>query len=350
MISFNNIAWLYALPVSLLIVFILISWRGIGLDNHRIQVQKLFQRLYYFPAIKLLHKPATTERKTIQRNWPNWLHYGVFILLVHVALAQPFKTGTQVPEPPHHRDIIFLVDTSVSLVLRDYIVAGKRTDRMTMLKTVLNHFIDRLQGNRIGLIIFSESAYNFVPLTTDYDLLRYQIKRLEPAVLTGRTTDVSRGLLYALHQHKKQNIITARKNDSESQPVLVLISDVSRPNRDIDPRTVARLFDKASLRLHTITLGAASAKAEEEAVSGLVYQPVNVKLMQEIAAAANGKSFWANSTENLQSALVTIQQTEKKKAQQEPVYIREPLYYWPLGAALIWIALFSALPIIWRQH
>lgn len=255
----------------------------------------------------------------------------------------------RIPDPPLHRDIVFLVDTSVSLVLRDYIINGRRTDRMTMLKIVLNHFIDKLQGNRISLIIFSEQAYNYVPLTTDYALLRYQLNRLQPAVLTGRTTDISRGLLYALQQLKNPAPQDQARTE-DNNPVLVLISDVNRPNRDIDPRVVAKLLAKQSIRLHAIALGAASDAANENAATGLVYQPVNFKLIQQVAESANGKFFWANNVENLQAALIAIQSSEKKHIKAEPVFIRNTLYSWPLAAALIWIALGSLVPLLRRQH
>ena len=347
MIRFAHAEWLYAIPLSLLVLYVLARLRGIYFDNQRLQIQKLFARVYFFPVVSLLQEKAIARATPRHSRLGSALHYVVLIVLLHLSLAQPYKTGVQLPEPPRHRDIVFLVDTSVSLVLRDYIVAGRRTDRMTMLKTMLNHFIDRLQGNRIGLIVFSEAVYTLVPLTTDYALLRYQINRLQPAVLTGRTTDVSRALLYALQKYKSRP--QQAKHADLQKPVVVLISDVNRPNRDIDPRAVAQLFHNAGLRLHTITLGAASREAAEQAVSGLVYQPVNVRLMQQIADAAHGRSFWANSTENLQSALSTIQQGEVKKVKTQPVYIRHALYYWPLAAALVWLVLFNILSLARRS-
>jgi len=348
MINFVHIEWLYALPISLLIVPVLIFTTRLNFNNERIQIQKLFQRVLYFPAIHLLQDNPSTKPTTVNTHkLRTFLHIVIIISSLHLALSQPYKTGEKLPDPPSYRDIVFIVDTSVSLVLRDYIIAGQRTDRMTMLKTVLRHFIEQLKGNRLSLVVFSEAAYTYVPLTTDYSLLNYQLDRLEPAILTGRTSDVSRALLYTLHSHNQSQPARNKQDNTPTndKPVFVLISDVNRPNRDIDPKTVASLFSREGLRLHTIALGAATQAGNENAVTGLVYQPANFKLLQGIADAGQGKFFWANSSQSLQSALLTIQQAEQKKIEVEPVYIRYTLYYWPLLFALLFIFLSNILPL-----
>jgi len=232
-----------------------------------------------------------------------------------------------------------MVDTSISMALRDYLVAGKRVDRMTMLKSVLTHFIEQLKGDRIGLIAFSEQAYTLAPLTADSKLLRNMVRRLQPAVLTGRTSNLGAAMLYTLQQLQKSNT-----PDSLHKPVLVLITDVNRSSRDIDPRAVAGYLHKQGYTLQTIGIGASSFKAQEDRPTGLIYQPANFALLESIAKRGGGKFYWADNVDSLRSAIQAIQSTGRSQVKVEPRFIKISLYQWPLLLGLLWILVLPLWP------
>jgi Ca-activated chloride channel family protein len=210
---------------------------------------------------------------------------------------------------------------------------------MSMVKSVLQHFIKQLGGSRLSLVVFSEQAYTLVPLTTDHSLLQYQLQRLQPASLTGRRTDPGKALLYTLNE------LSPRLRAGE-KPVLVMLTDANRPVRDIDPRIAATLVKQHGLHLHTIAIGAGSLAGKEKTNSNLIYQPANIKLLASMASAGDGQAFRADSHASLQRALQTIQAGAQQHTQAEPVFIRIPLYYWPLGLALFWILLWQTLPVL----
>jgi Ca-activated chloride channel family protein len=208
-----------------------------------------------------------------------------------------------------------------------------------MLKNVLTHFIDHLQGNRIQLIAYSEDAYTLVPLTNDYALLKFQLQRLQPASLTGRTSDLSTALLYALQT--QQNVA-----GQTGKPVFVMLTDASRPARHIDPRVAAELVAQQGIRLHTIAIGAGSYAAEDIENVTLIYHPASFQLLEDIARTGQGQFFWAKDASTLRDALQAIQNAEKRQTVATPVYITHPLYYWPLAAALLWLLLHYVLVLV----
>lgn len=339
--------WLYLLPLTLAVLAWVLWRRPDALCSLASLFAGIAQYAYRHPHIETLrslHEGRAQQHKT--RLWfGRFLIWGVLLLLLQVSLAQPYRLGRQLPQPQPYRDILFIVDTSVSMMLRDYLVAGERVDRMSMLKDVLRHFVRALEGNRIGLITFSEQAYYFVPLTNDYALLEYQLQRLEPAMLTGRGSDVSRALLYSL----RHAVPDAAQDDTE-QPVLVLISDVHRPARDIDPRAAAAYLAAQGLRVHTIAIGAGSYAAEEENSRTLIYHPASFALLEDIAQAGTGRFFWAKDQSSLNDALAVIRQAEQHQVDKEPQFIRQPLYHWPLLAALLWLCLWQVLPLLrWQR-
>jgi Ca-activated chloride channel family protein len=337
-IAITQPLWLEAIPFGLvLLAWLLWRWPQC-LSSPSALLQGLTQRAYRHPQYAQLRDlQRAGQHQHAARHWlARFVSYGVLLSLLLLALAQPYRIGQRLPQPERHRDIVFIVDTSLNMILRDYVVGGRRIERLTMLKDVLHQFIQALHGNRIGLIVFSEQPDYFVPLTSDYALLQFQLQRLQAAVLTGRTSDISRALLYSLRWVDPDS-----RHDNGPKPVLVLISDANRTARHIDPRAAAAYIAQRHMHLHTIAIGAGSYAAEDKAHESLIYHPASFYLLQSIAKAGDGKFFWAKDEASLQQALQAINQTELRAVKAEPQYVQHPLYSWPLLAALLWLSLWQ---------
>ncbi|HEC06117.1 MAG TPA: VWA domain-containing protein [Thiolapillus brandeum] len=329
-VHFLHPGWLWAFPLSLLTVGLLLRCRCL----RELRLPPLFpMRACRHPQMSILRGLMQQRSRGQRKSWSgHWFSYAVFLLLMHLSLAHPYRLGRQLPAPPVYGDTLFIVDTSISMVLRDYLVAGKRTERMTILKSVLAHFIDQLQGNRIGLIVFSREPYTLAPLTSDYALLKSRIHRLQPAVLTGNSSNLGRALIYTLKQLQQPFL-------AERKPALVLISDINRSSRDIDPGAVAGYLHKQGYRLYTIGIGASSDEAREDDSRGLTYEPTSFSLLKTIAAEGGGRFYWADNAHGLRGAIRAVQESERRPSEASPRYLREPLYSWFLLAGLAWLML-----------
>ena len=343
-ILYANPFWIQSIPVSLILLAVVIKF----FPSHLLSMSTLFTKLsrirYRHPLVHLFIQKQTINEH-VKPRWQRiktYIAYAMLLILTQLSLSQPYQYGEKLPTPPEYRDIVFLVDTSVSMMLRDYLVDGRRTDRITMLKGVLSYFIDNLHGNRIELIAFSEQPYTYVPLTNDYALLNYQLQRLQPAVLTGRTSNPSKAMLYAAQRH--QNEQTTEK------PVFVLLTDITRPDRAIDPRAAASHIASLGYRLHCIAIGAGSYAAEDSRFGSLVYHPTNFQLLETMAKNGQGKFYWASNTSVLGETLQLIQNTETRAVLDEPEYIIIPLYHWPLLMVLIHIFIWQLTGFFRRAH
>ena len=298
--------------------------------------QPLSLTRYRHPAFRLLRELVLAPgRKAGSRfNKGRVAVYAVALLGVVTTLAHPYRLGEELPAPPEYRDTIFLLDSSITMLRRDYLVDDKRVDRMTMLKSVLTHFVDQLEGNRISIVAFSEQSYTLVPLTADYDFLRAMVRRLEPALFTGSRSDISRALLYTIR--KIEPVTSTADNE---RPALVLLTDVNRPVRDIDPRAAASYLAQQGYRLHVIAIGAPTYAADENAIASLIYHPVNFDLLKEISSNAGGKFFWARDIASLRQAMLLIQKAERRAVNVTPRHVPISLYHWPLIASIAWIVL-----------
>ena len=338
--------WIEALPFCLLgLAWCVWRWPNC-LAALSAPLLNLTRRAYRHPQFAQLQalQQARQTREAVRHFASRLLAYAVLLSLLCVALAQPYRIGKRLPAPERHRDILFLVDTSLNMILRDYVVNGQRIDRMSMLKGVLQEFVQALHGNRIGLSVFSEQVYDVVPFTNDYALLQYQIKRLQAAVLTGRTSDISHALLYSLRELDADGA-----GDSGAKPVLVLISDAKRTARAIDPRAAAAYLAQRQVRVHTIAIGAGSYAGADSEHQSLIYHPASFYLLEGIAKAGNGEFFWARDQASLTAALQAINAAALREVKAPAQFVHHPLYMWPLGAALLWLTLWQ-LSALWRRR
>jgi Ca-activated chloride channel family protein len=343
-IQFANVGVLWGGVAFLIILFIAAMTKKLKFALPSWLLTSVSRRYYRHPNFELVYE-ASNKKVTSSKSskqWAVFIFYAVLSALIMLSLAHPYRIGNKLPEAPQHRDIMFIVDTSINMVLRDYAVNGQRVQRMTMMKDVLSHFISKLQGNRMGVIAFSEQAYTLVPLTTDYGLLNTQVQRLDTDTLTGRTNDLSHDLLYTYKQLSSDRELT----EGEAAPAVVLLTSVNRPSRNLDPRAVARFYQQRGFSLHTVAIGAPDYAAKEKDTMSLIYHPANFELLEQLASEAGGLFFWAKNTESLQHAIETILQASPRKAEQQVRYIEIPLYHWPLLLALAWAVLWKLVPLV----
>jgi Ca-activated chloride channel family protein len=315
--------WLWVLPVLLLLTLV---WRIIGCrqDSSSLATGQQSPRYRIFHPLISLVPTSLLIRKTPILNV---IGYGTVIIGLVISLTEPVMIGAKLPDPPQQRDIVFIVDTSISMTLKDYVLDGKRIDRMTLLKGVLDRFIQQLPGERIGIIVFGDAAYTLVPLTHDQDLLRRMLSRIQ-ATMVGRFNNMGESISLAVKQTLRQRIENRHR-------VLVMLTDADKPTGTIDPLTAATLAAEEKLPLYTIAIGATNIEAEEQRTTGLIYEPVDTALLTEIAETTGAKYYQAGSSQALENAVSEISKLETNRRIVPPRYYRETLYYWPL--------LFSAL-------
>lgn len=325
-ISFAQPVWLYILAA--LSFFIMVNKKT---SFNNILQRLTFKYTYYHPCYPLLAR-ITNQQKSPQQNKSTLLKKIFHLLLIgflFISLAEPYKTGKKIPDPPSNRDIAFLVDNEVSMVLKDYFIDKKRVDRLTMVKSVLLNFANKLSGNRISIITYSEEAHTLLPFTTDTNLVKAMIPRIE-ATLTGRTSNPQKALLYTLNY-----LHNTRLNMETSMPSIVLITDVLRPPRDLDPNIVAKYIKQKGYKLYVIAIGSNTYNDSDVEQSTLIYHPTSFERLKNIAQSANGKFYWAKNTASLAGVIQEILKSKKSKIKVTPQYIKIPLFQWPLGVFLI---------------
>ncbi len=291
---------------------------------------------FYHPLADawLAHKQHDTSAKkqlmprAARSLW--WQGFAISLLLL--ALTRPVLLGERLPDPPAERDIVFLVDTSVSMQLMDYELDGKPIRRMALLQKVLDDFASKMQGERLSVIVFAQTPYMLVPLSRDQQLVRRMLSRVT-TTLAGRYSAIGEALLLALKEADK---------DSDRQQTFILFTDAQSSQGKVAARAAATLVARKGIPVFTVAIGSSSVQ-EDAAVQGGLYQEVNMDLLEAIARQTGGKSYQVHSSKAIQQVLQDISRQRQNLADPIPRYEQHQLYIYPLLAGLLSLLMYQIL-------
>lgn len=136
-------------------------------------------------------------------------------LLLLVAAGQPQWVGDPVALPVTGRDLMLAVDISGSMAMEDMVINSQPVSRIKMVKKVVNDFIDRRQGDRIGLLLFGSEPYIQAPLTFDRKTVKTLFNEAQLG-FAGKQTSLGDAIGLAIKRLKE------RPDDSR---VLILLTD-----------------------------------------------------------------------------------------------------------------------------
>jgi Ca-activated chloride channel family protein len=170
--------WVLAL-VPALVVFLVWAFRARRRALERFVSPSLVQRL-------------TGTVRPGARRWKAALTVAA-VTFAAVALAQP-RWGFEWREVKHKGvDIFVLLDVSKSMLTEDV-----RPNRLTQAKYGVQDLLDKLRGDRIGLIAFAGTAFVQCPLTIDYEAFRLTLKDADPRIIPRGGTAIGVALRTAL--------------------------------------------------------------------------------------------------------------------------------------------------------
>ena len=247
--------------------------------------------------------------------------------LLCVAAARPQQFGAPVAPPQVGRDLMLAVDLSGSMSDEDMALGGGLVDRLTAAKAVLADFLDRREGDRVGLIVFGQKAYALTPMTLDLDSVRQQ---LDDSVvgLAGRETAIGDAIGLAVKRLGRQ---------PAQQRVLILLTDGVNTAGLLDPIKAAELARDNGVRIHAIAFGGSGGGIS---VFGLPIQlpgggeDIDEATLKRIAQLTGGREFRARDTEQLAGIYAEIDRLEPVQREGQRVRPRIERYPWPLSAAL----------------
>lgn len=245
----------------------------------------------------------------------------LFWLLLILAAARPLWVGDPVATPLSGRDLMLAVDLSDSMKERDMVINLQKVNRLRAVQDIAGKFIERREGDRIGLILFGSEAYLQSPLTLD----RRSVKTLlDEAVIgiAGRQTAIGNAVALAVKRLPKRET---------GDKVLILLTDGKNTTGNITPAQAISLAQSTNLKVYTIGIG--SERLTQ--ANGMLYgAAVDEQMLQQMAEATNGRFFRARNSQELEQIYKHIDELEAADEEAQTLRPIKELFYWPAGMAL----------------
>ena len=274
------------------------------------------------------------EGELSKRNLIKGSNYKLFLLILIwlcwiTAAASPYWSGEALALPTSGRDLLVAVDISDSMEQADMEINGDPATRLQSVKLVVNQFIQRRQGDRIGLVLFGTNAYLQAPLTFDTKTVA---KFLQESQLGFAGPQTAIGDAIGLSVKRLEEL----KSNNTSK-VVILLTDGANTAGEIDPLQAATLAQQTDIKIYTVGIG-----ADQMTIRGF-FGPRTVnpsaqldeKTLIEIAKSTGGRYFRARETDELENIYRILDDLEPVEQDQEWLRPIKSLFMWPLALALL---------------
>ncbi|MES9971472.1 MAG: VWA domain-containing protein [Candidatus Thiodiazotropha sp.] len=275
-------------------------------------------------------------RQPLSARLHSWLLYLLWLALV-LALMRPQWLEPYTENRTAGYDLMLAVDASHSMNALDFTLNDEQVSRMQVVKGVVANFIEGRQGDRIGLVVFGSRAYVLSPLTYDRKAVSSLLGEVIPRI-AGDGTAIGDALGLGVKKLRER---------PQGSRVLLLIADGENTAGTIPPLKAAQLAAEEGIRIYSIGVGSNKERVpilENGRIITRTDLGFNEAVMREIAEAADGAYFRATDTAALEKIYQNIDQLEKTEAESRTVFIPRPLYFWPLGVALLLLLILGIYP------
>ena len=272
---------------------------------------------WYQRVARLVNNAPGSIRPALPgRPLPLVFHCLLYALVI-LALCRPPLLEAPVHRTLPPRDLLLVVDLSGSLEAEDFTLPdGTRTDRLSAVKHVLDNFLTRREGDRVGLVVFGSAPFVQVPFTQDLDACRILLEETTVR-MAGPRTVFGDAIGLGIHLFERSEV---------EQRVLIALTDGNDTGSKIPPAEAAAIARDNGLTIHVVGVGDPSTSGEDK---------LDEAALHSVAETTGGRYFHAQDGAALQAIYDEIDRIGSRDIEQESHRPRRELFHWPLAAAFL---------------
>lgn len=316
--------WAFVLLIVLVLAFAWVTWwkrRSVRRLGDPVMVEKLFsgysRRLF---TIKFL-----------------LLFIAFFFGVIGLANLQK---GSRVEKITRKGvDVIIALDVSKSMLATDV-----KPDRLTRAKQLVIKLMEKLDNDRVGIVVFAGNAYLQMPLTIDYSAARMYLGSINPDLIPKQGTEINEAIRVSDEAFNKKE----RKHKA-----LIIISDGEDHNEGAIAE--ARKALENGVVINTVGIGSPTGSPLPDPETGgikkdregnTVISKLNEDALKSLAAEGKGMYLhMMNNTDEVVDALATkIDRMEQKEFGENVFTDYNSYFQYFLGISLILILLEFFIP------
>ena len=232
-------------------------------------------------------------------------------------------------------DLIVALDVSNSMLAQDM-----KPNRMEKAKQELRSIIDRLQGDRIGLIAFAGQAFVQCPLTLDYGAARILLTAMDNTSVSIQGTSIASAIAEAdkaFEQREKKHKVLVLLTDGEDLAGGAEKAAEEARNNGVKVYTVG-IGNPAGEPIPILDRTGNQVGFKKDENGQVIVSKLDEETLQKISLATGGKYYNASAGEmELDKIFEEIGRMEKKELEGTLVTKYDDRYQWPLLLALLFV-------------
>ena len=274
---------------------------------------------------------ALMPHRSVAKGWIRTILFTLGFFCFVLGLARP-----QIGAKLSHREtkgaeIMICLDVSNSMLAEDYSPC-----RLERAKLAITRLVDKLQDDRIGLIVFAGSSFVQLPITTDYVSAKIFLSSISTDSVPVQGPAIGDAILSAAKSFSSQ---------SEKSRAIIIITDGE--NHEDDAVDAARQAAELGIKIYTIGVG--SLQGQPIPVDGellkdkdgnIVVSRLDEGTLREVASAAGGAYVHAGNEEfGLNPIIDDIRRMEDEQFNSVVFEEYDEQYMYFFAAALLFFVL-----------
>lgn len=288
-----------------------------------------------FPATALARKARPGYTLWVRRALPLLRLVGYACLVV--ALARPQTGEAQEKVVSEGVDIMLVFDISGSMDMLDLITPAeqaklgrmnaeqlyksgeyKKFSRMGYANRVLNEFVKKRSGDRIGLTVFASTAFTMCPLTLDHGVLLELLNSIDENTMDNRGTAIGDGIA--------NGVMRLQESTAKSR-VIIMLTDGANNAGEVHPLRAADMARALGIKVYAVGMGRNEGNTlmfRQNPFSGEILWGegpippehwIDENTMRQIAEKTGGKFFHGKNHEELAQIYDAIDKLERTEIQ-----------------------------------
>jgi len=298
MLRYDNIDFLYFLALIPLI--------AIGLYFYNRWQKKSIEKFGDENLVTELMQNHSKARKNIKNTL---FIFSIAFLIIGISNPQ---IGTKMEEVKREGvDLMIAIDLSHSMMAQDI-----KPNRLERAKQAISRLIDKLEGDRIGLVVFAGEAYVQLPITTDYSAAKLFLSTVNTSIIPTQGTKIGNAIDLCIKSFDQEN---------NQNKAIIIITDGE--NHDEEAISSAKTAQEQNIYIHTLGMGltkggpipiynkyGSTSEFRKDREGNIIITKLNEKILKEIAQTGMGTYIRANNSKSGLSVLFDeINKLEKKE-------------------------------------
>ncbi len=225
------------------------------------------------------------------KGWVRIVLFSLAWFFIMIGMARP-QIGARIKESQKEgSEIMIALDVSNSMLAEDY-----SPNRLERAKLAISRLVDKMHGDRIGLIVFAGNSFVQLPITTDYVSAKIFLNSISTESIPIQGTALGEAITTAIRG------FSTDAQMGTNNKAIILITDGE--NHEDDAIEAAKTAAEVGIKVYTIGVGSQEGKPIpmngellKDKDGNIVVTKLNEQILDEIATAGNGAYVRAGNTE-----------------------------------------------------